>query len=298
MESQKEPAAFQTSSQNINIKISAKDFSKTAYFIFHISNFTALLSSILLILTYGTGSPFQTVRYLFASLTSISHVSSIVIFMCDFSTTSKKDENYSTTSLITDMNNRSILNKFILCTDVHDLTILLLFSYAGITPILYVFCYIISFSLNFLNCTLTDILPLLGSICSPQNLPQDPNAVPEESTEKRSDLLSALDPAKKMSNSMVIKVLPVVFQMIIVFQLFIITLFDISIFTLFMLAVYIAWEVMFDYATNAIYHDVWSKIRNKINESAEANMTTYGNILSILVNGFSKIGQLATKWYK
>lgn len=293
MENQNDVSASQSTMPNINVKTNIKSFSKIAYYVFHISNFTSLLSAIILVLTYGTGSPFQTVRYLFTSLTSIVHASSIIIYFCDFLVNNKKEEN---TNLQTENINKSILSKFILCADVHYLSILLMFSYAKITPILYVFCYIINFSLNFVNSTINDILPLLGPICAPQSLPETPSSPPPEET--KNDLLSALDPLKKATNSMIIKILPVIFQMIISIQIIIITLFDMNIFNLLMCITYIVWGVMFDYATNAVYHDVWVKIGNKINEFAESNMETYGNVLSMLVKGFSKIGFYANQWYK
>lgn len=295
MENQSDVSSSQSSLPNMNIKFSIQDFSKFAYYVFHISNFAALLSAILLVLTYGTGSPFQTIRYLFASLTTIVHASLIIIYLGDTSLISKKDEN---ASLSVDNSNKPILSKLILCTDVHNVCILFLFSYARITPILYVFSYIILFSLNFINYTMNDVLPSLGLICSPQNSLETGNSSAELSEEKKNDLSLALDPIKKISNSMAIKICPVIFQMIIVIQIFIITLFDISVFNLMLCIIYITWEVMFDYATNAIYHNVWTKIGSKINEIAESNIETYGNILSAIVKGFSKIGYYANQLYK
>lgn len=295
MENQNDVSSSQSALPNMNVKFSIRDFSKFAYYIFHISNVAALLSAILLVLTYGTGSPFQTIRYLFASLATIVHASLIIIYLGDISLINKKDEN---ASLSVESSNKSILNKLILCTDVHDICILFLFSYARITPILYVFSYIIFFSLNFINYTMNDVFPALGLICSPQNSLENGNSSAELSEEKKNDLSLALDPIKKISNSMAIKICPVIFQMIIVIQIFVITLFDISVFNLMLCIIYITWEVMFDYATNAIYHNVWSKIGSKINEIAESNIETYGNILSMILKGFSKIGYYANQLYK
>lgn len=288
MENQNDVPTAQSSLPNINVKVDTQIFSKIALYVFHISNFFALLSSILLVLTYGTGSPFQTIKYLFTSLSIIVHGSSIINYIFNFTSNNKKDEIDSLTE------NKTVLNKLILCSDVHDIIILLLFSYAGITPILYVFEYIIYFSLNFVNSTLNDILPYLNSItCSPQNLTEGENA-----PSTKSDLTSALDPIKTFSNSYAIKICPVIFQMIITVQIFIITLFDMTVFNLFLCIFYVVWEVMFDFATNAIYHDVWTKIGSKINETAEANIETYGNYLSIATNTFSKIGYYAHQLYK
>jgi hypothetical protein len=116
----------------------------------------SLLFAVLLILTYGTGAAFFAVRLLFFVLISVVHLLSLFRFF-----------------LRADKPAARVL---FLSSDVHYLSIFIVFTVADLTPILAIVGYVISLAVGALNYFAADILPLLGQSARSPPTPRPPTS--------------------------------------------------------------------------------------------------------------------------
>ncbi|OHS99030.1 hypothetical protein TRFO_08582 [Tritrichomonas foetus] len=262
-------------STSLHSSLGSQDIHKILYHVYQAFNFLAFISAIFLILTFGTGAPFQIMRVFFTALITIVHLFSIAKYMFQKDNKSDGDENNNLGNNSTNDEIFSIYRKALLCPDIHYLTIFLIFTYSDLTPILTIFGYLITLGLSLLKYIVNDLLPLTGKA--------DP---------------SLLESIRSISNNKILQKAPVVFEMIIMIQTFMIAMFEMKISSFATFIVYVVWIVMFDYATVAVYNSAWKTIGNFLIKQANDNKATYGNVLGVVVDAFGRVGTEAMKWYK
>ena len=251
-------SSFRPSQRSEPLSLSGQDVAKLVHHLIQVINVISLVAAIILALTYGTGAPFRIMRGAFTVLITIVHLISIAKFM-----------------MMKKSNIDNVGYKLLLCPDMHYLTIHLLFTYADFTPILAIVDYIIKLGLNTVNYVNNDILPLTG----------------------KTDI-DFSETVKKLTSHKFVMYAPVVFEMIILVQAFLIAVFDFSLVNFATFIVYLTWIVMFDYATQAVYNQVWKKLAEVLRNHAADNKVPYGPALLIVVDSVSFFGVMSMKWYK
>lgn len=256
---------------------------------FHISNIVGLLSTIVLILTYGSSTAFSNSRYFFTNAATTVHLIRILQYMLDITPDHKKEDEHS---VILHQSITTILKKLFLCNHFHHLCILFLFTYSHITPIVFIFSYLFDYTMNFINYTIKELFPNIAN--SNIQSAESTENVEESQSNKQSTMLFL----KQLSSSNRIQYVPLIFQITILIQTLLITIFEMKLSNLLVFFIYIFWNVMFEYATNPIYNKFWTDLALKINNLAQANMSSYGSVISVIMAIFSNIGQFALAFYK
>jgi hypothetical protein len=217
-----------------------------------------LLFSILLILTYGTGAASRAVRAIFTSFILLVHAVSIAKFF--------------TNGVYSETDFKKTL---FLSSDVHSVTIFLLFTIADLIPILTIINYSIGLAVTALNYIVADILLYLD----------------------QSDR-QAVEMAKRFASHQAVTFLPVYLELALIFQLFVITVADWSFINVAVFVVYIAWIVMFNYAVSQPHKQVWSQIGGWAGTHAEADRGSYGQAVEWIAGRVATLGNVALRWYQ
>jgi hypothetical protein len=226
----------------------------------HISGSLSVLSlifAVLLILTYGTGAAFRAVRVFFTTFILLFHVLSVLKLFLNSQT------------------QKSFQKSLFLSSDVHYLTLFILFTIADLTPILTIVSYGIGLAAGSLNYLVGDVFPLFG----------------QPATE-------AIESAQRFSRHWAVTFVPIYLEIALILQLFVIAVADWTLINVFTFVVYIIWIVLFNYATSQPHKQVWESIQTWIGAAVEANRASYGPVVERITGKVAQLGVIALQWYK
>lgn len=225
-----------------------QEIANKLYHVLHFVILVSLIASVILILTFGSVEPFSMARFIFIICICTFHVLSIIV-------------KFKKNGEINDPNKFFFLN-----SDLHYLILLMMYAIADLTPILYVFFYIVTF--------INGLLLYLSN---------NTNIFFAENDRKTSKKLKSIASNDFFNNC------PAILEMINIFYLLIVSIVRLSIFCLFTLIVFIFDIVMYNYAISKQYSNVW-------NNSARWVKRNLG-CLQPIITLISQLGELSEKIY-
>lgn len=235
-------------SNNLNEEEEYQEITTKLYHVLNFAILVSLIASIILIFTFGATEPFNIVRSIFIVCLCIFHLLSILYKI------RKNGE-------INDP-----FNFFISNSDVHYLVLLMMYAIADLTPILYIFFYIITFLYELLLYLSNNAIIFFG-----------------ENSSKTSKKIKSFISNSFFNNT------PAVLDMLNIIYLLIVSIVRLSFFCLLTLIVFIVDIIMFNYVKSKQYKDVWRNSARWINRNI--------NCLSPIVSIITEIGALSEKMY-
>jgi lysylphosphatidylglycerol synthetase-like protein (DUF2156 family) len=146
-----------------------------------------------------------------------------------------------------------------------------LFAFAELTPILMIVNYIIWLLVNIIGWVIDDLLPLTGN----------PDPAPVEVL-------------KSITSHRLVIYAPPIIEMILLLQLFVISIADMSIITIVTFLVYIVWIMMFNYANSAAHNQTWCGLGKWLGGLTESGS---GSGFAVVIEKVRKIGDASIRWY-
>ena len=164
-----------------------------------------------------------------------------------------------------------IVERVILCPDMHYLAVMVLFAVAGICPLLYIVLYLFYFAFG--GATFICEKVCVGAY--------------EQVGRQVTNVIS----------SPVVQVAPTYIEIALGLQLLVIALFDFRLMTLVALFGYVFLILLFNFANNELHSRIWSTISIRLREVAAQNAETFGPKLENFIDKVTEWGTEAAKLY-
>lgn len=185
-------------------------------------------------------------------------------------------------------------NKLFLSSDVHYLTIAILFMFTHICPLLYILSYTIIFFIKGIDFAIKTLIPTILKYVSPSNssstdLSSDSTLITEKSP--------ILDQIEKLAALPILPQIAAYINILLSVQLFFILLFDFRLLTFISFLAYSLWLLAFEYSNNEAHSRAWSSVSTYLRDFSTKNSETFGPKIDVVLDKFQDFGKTVSTWY-